>query len=104
MRIKQSLLVTLAALLLLISGTLVQPSSATNAAPSATYDLSWWTVDGGGDRSAAGSYALEGTAGQSDVGPGMTGESYILEGGFWGGRLSGFSIYTIYLPLVLRNR
>ncbi len=96
MRIKQSLLISLAAVLLLVTAVTAQD-------PEQAYDLSWWTVDGGGGRSADGSYALEGTSGQPDVGPSMSGEGYTLEGGFWGGGLSGVSWYSIYLPLVQRN-
>ena len=47
------------------------------------YDLSWWTVDGGGDTSSGGSYTMAGTAGQPDAAPALSGDSYTLEGGFW---------------------
>lgn len=63
------------------------------------YDLSWWTVDGGGDQSSGGDYGLTGTAGQLDAAT-LTGGDYTLVGGFW----SGVPIdYEIFLPLVLRN-
>jgi hypothetical protein len=71
--------------------------------PLQTYDLSWWTVDGGGGSSTGTGYALEGTAGQPDPGPTLSGGSYLLEGGFWGGGLSGVSWHHIHLPLVLRH-
>jgi hypothetical protein len=48
------------------------------------YDLSWFTVDGGGGTSSGGAYTLSGTAGQSDAG-GLSGGSYTVEGGFWAG-------------------
>lgn len=70
--------------------------------PQQIYGLPWWTIDGGGARSSGGNYLLEGTAGQPDVGPGLSGGGYLLEGGFWSGGLSGVSIYEIYLPLLLR--
>lgn len=63
------------------------------------YDLSWFTVDGGGGQSNAGEYTLRGTIGQLDAGTHTTGdESYALEGGFWvvDGR------YAVFLPLTLR--
>jgi hypothetical protein len=77
--------------------------------PEQTYDLSLWTVDGGGGNSGGTGYALSGTAGQPDPGPtlrggdGPPGRLYCLEGGFWGGGMSGVSWYYIHLPLVLRH-
>jgi uncharacterized repeat protein (TIGR01451 family) len=47
------------------------------------YEISWWTVDGGGGTSAGGSYALSGTAGQPDAGGPFGGAPYGLHGGFW---------------------
>jgi len=91
------------AALLLLGGSLLT-GIALAQGPEQTYDLSWWTVDGGGGTSAAaGSYTLDGTAGQPDPGPVLSGGDYNLEGGFWGGGVSGVSWYTIYLPLVLRG-
>ncbi len=46
------------------------------------YDISWWTIDGGGDSSSGGTYTLSGTIGQPDTGR-MTGGTYTLTGGFW---------------------
>ncbi len=54
-------------------------------APSALaqYDLSWFTVDGGGGTfSTGGDFELGGTIGQPDAGV-LTGGTYQLEGGFW---------------------
>ncbi|MDM8566803.1 Calx-beta domain-containing protein [Candidatus Halobeggiatoa sp. HSG11] len=48
----------------------------------AVYDLSWNTVDGGGERSTGGTYTLEGTVGQHDAGA-VNGGTYDLNGGFW---------------------
>ncbi len=47
------------------------------------YDLTWWTVDGGGGAVSGGGYALMGTAGQPDSGNPLTGGGYTLTGGFW---------------------
>ncbi len=50
------------------------------------FDLSWWTIDGGGGYSAGGDFELEGTIGQHDAGPStgpMTGGDFELVGGFW---------------------
>jgi len=49
----------------------------------ASFDLSWYTLDGGGGTSSAGAYRLQGTIGQPDVGV-MTGGDYRITGGFWG--------------------
>lgn len=66
------------------------------------YDLSWWTVDGGGATFSAGDgYTLGGTVGQPDAGA-LTGGDYTLGGGFWGGGAAAVE-HEIYLPLVLRS-
>ncbi len=55
------------------------------AAPAlADYDLSWWTVDGGGGMwSSGGDYEVSGTIGQADAGVVMSGGDYQVVGGFW---------------------
>ena len=67
------------------------------------YDLSWYTVDGGGATGLTGlNYALGGTAGQADAGV-LAGGGYTLAGGFWaGGVVAPPPEYGIYLPLVMR--
>ena len=68
-----------------------------------TYDLSWWTVDGGGATfSTSGGYALGGTIGQPDAWV-LAGGGYTLGGGFWGGAAAGGVQYHVYMPLVLKN-
>jgi hypothetical protein len=67
------------------------------------YELSWWTVDGGGSYSAGGGYELSGTAGQPDAGV-LAGEGYTLGGGFWRGGAVVLPRCHVYLPLMLRNR
>jgi hypothetical protein len=85
-------------LVLLVSGLLFTTTALTST--SAGYDLSWWTVDGGGGALvAAGSYSLAGSIGQPDAATWL-GDGYVLTGGFWGG---GVVEYEIYLPLVLRG-
>ena len=50
------------------------------------YDVSWWTVDGGGTSGIAGGpYTVAATAGQPDAGGPHAGGTYVLDGGFWGG-------------------
>jgi hypothetical protein len=47
------------------------------------YDLSWYTIDGGGVvRSTGGDFELSGTIGQPDAGI-MAGGEFELTGGFW---------------------
>ncbi len=71
------------------------------AEPRDGYDVTWWTVDGGGQSaSSGGDYSLAGTIGQPDAGPTLIGGSYTLAGGFWGAGAAAGS--HIYLPIVLR--
>ncbi|NOZ72178.1 MAG: hypothetical protein GXP38_09735 [Chloroflexi bacterium] len=61
------------------------------------YDLSWWSIDGGGDQVSAGGYVLASTAGQPDASTPLTAGGYSLTGGFWSGGAA--STLHIYLPL-----
>jgi len=67
------------------------------------FDLSWWTVDGGGGSLSNGDYTLDGTIGQPDAGSLSEGD-YVLYGGFWAGGGTAAGGYDVYLPLVLRDR
>ena len=97
---RAAILVALVALLVLASFVLAQGQTRGAAPADPGYDLSWWTVDGGGTTSGTGGgYSLGGTAGQSDAGM-LAGGGYTLAGGFWGGTAVE---YRIYLPLVLRR-
>lgn len=71
----------------------------TRASVDGAYDLTWWSIDGGGAASASGgNYALSAVLGQPDAFV-ASGGGYVLSGGLLQvddeGRLS-------YLPLVLR--
>jgi hypothetical protein len=69
--------------------------------PHSGYDLSWWTVDGGGATFSTGpGYSLGGTLGQPDAGL-MAGPGYTLAGGFW--PAAGQLPYRVYLPLSVRG-
>ena len=81
-------------ILLLLGASLV-------ARASEGFDISWWTVDGGGDNSTGGDYILRGTAAQPDAGF-LRGGDYSLYGGFWGGGPAEAS-WEIFLPVVLRD-
>jgi hypothetical protein len=51
---------------------------------SGKYELSWYTIDGGGGRSSGGDFTLTGTTGQPDAAY-SRGGNYELLGGFWPG-------------------
>jgi hypothetical protein len=89
-RIGQVVLI-LAVLLLAIT------TLSASSAPSAV-EVQRYVIGGGGGRSEAGSYVLRGTAGQPVAGT-TTSSPYDLCAGFW----CGAGIYTVHLPLVLRE-
>jgi hypothetical protein len=67
------------------------------------YDLTWNTIDGGGQTSSGGEYTLSGTIGQPDADL-QTGGEYSLGGGFWAGGAKVIPVaYRVYLPLVVRG-
>ena len=66
-------------LALIVAALLLAP-----AALAQSFDLSWYTVDGGGGTSTGGGFELSGTIGQPDAGA-MSGGDFTLEGGFWPG-------------------
>ena len=73
---KAILLLALTVLLILPAGSQAQSGD--------DYDLSWATVDGGGETwSAGGNLKLGGTIGQHDAGAEHSGGDYSLQGGFW---------------------
>ena len=47
-----------------------------------SYEVSWFTVDGGGGVSSGAGYSVAGTAGQPDAGM-TSGGAFTLAGGFW---------------------
>ena len=67
---------------LLIASALITVFSA--AELSASFEIPWNTIDGGGGVSQMGDYAVYGTIGQPDAGT-LTGGGYTLHGGFWPG-------------------
>lgn len=74
--------------------------SGISAQSGGGYDLTWNTLDGGGYTwSEGGWYTLGGTIGQADAGA-LSGGTYTLSGGFWGGLAPQ---HRLYLPLVIRN-
>jgi hypothetical protein len=72
------------------------------SAPATTYEINWYSIDGGGAMNViGGSYSLGGTIGQADAGT-LQGGSYTINGGFWNGGVVNIE-YKVYLPLVLKN-
>jgi hypothetical protein len=71
------------------------------ALSAGNYDLSWFSVDGGGGTSHGDGYTLSGTIGQPDAGV-LNGGNYALAGGIWGSGEATGGNHTIYLPAVLR--
>ena len=84
-------------LVMLVAGSVLAQQG--DETPHAGYDLSWWTVDGGGGVSSSPGYSLAGTIGQPDAGV-LSGPGYTLGGGFWQGAAG---IYRVYLPLVVHS-
>jgi hypothetical protein len=84
----------------LVLALIVFVSSIALAAGS--YDLSWWTVDGGGGTSSGNGYTLNGTLGQPDAGTISSGEGYTLVGGFWHGGVVASPETKVFLPLLVK--
>ena len=102
----KALMMWAVALLVLALGLVVLlPGEQVGATPTSLdgYQLTWWTVDGGGVTFAVGSdYSLGGTLGQPDPGL-LAGGGYSLGGGFWRGGVPHTSAYGIYLPILQKN-
>ena len=72
--IKIGLLVIMAAGILFVTGSVL--------ANGGSYEIDWWSVDGGAGTSTGGDYELVGVAGQPDAGETASGGDYTLTGGF----------------------
>jgi hypothetical protein len=99
---------TCAVLLLVVAMSLVHLDAATMQAGSSArgiegtgYELTWWTVDGGGTVfNEGGDYALGGSIGQWDAGV-LAHGIYVITGGFW--QRSAVTGHFLYLPLAVKN-
>ncbi len=58
-----------------VGGALAQSSSANFSVPRQS-------IDGGAQRASSASYSLNGTVGQPDAGPAMSGATFSVRGGF----------------------
>jgi hypothetical protein len=91
-------LVVLAVFVLLALNVRVGYAEPSSAPRTTGYEISWYTIDGGGAQNlSGGSYTLSGAIGQYDAGS-QSGGSYVLNGGYWV-ELFG---YRLNLPLILR--
>ena len=82
MRIKAASAVVIVALTILMGASLARADGG--------FEITWYTVDGGGATFSAGDgYTLGGTIGQPDAGGPQTADGYTLQGGFWGAALEG---------------
>ena len=73
------------------------------AQTSASYNLEWHVIGGGGQPVSSASYAVNSTAGQGAASPPYSiSPSYVVSGGYWFGE--GFSplIHFTHLPVVLK--
>ena len=91
------LLAVMAGVAMLIVGS----PAATGAGDE--FSVSWYTDDGGGGASAAGDFAIVGTAGQADLG-GMSGGDFAVAAGYWGAPLQPVLLYDFVnqLPMMLK--
>jgi hypothetical protein len=91
MNITKILILCLAALLLvLIAGTAFAAVSASD------FTVDWWVFSGGGAPSSAGSFAMNGSLGQTVIGTSSS-NNFSIDHGYW---LKG--AYKTFMPLVLK--
>ncbi len=78
-------------------------AGAVLAQTSASYNLEWHVIGGGGEPVTSANYTVNSTAGQGSASPPYSvSSSYAVSGGYWFG--DGITIlYSIYLPIVLRG-
>ena len=62
---------------------LIAVSAFAQLAAPGPFDLSWYTIDGGGGRSSGGTFTIDATIGQPDAGNTMSGGTFVMTGGFW---------------------
>ena len=87
-------------ILFLLAGT-----GLASAQSGGSFDLSWHSVDGGGDSLSGGGYSLEGTIGQPEADPPIAGGNYSLGSGLWSivVESSGSLPTQVFLPIVVKG-
>jgi hypothetical protein len=74
------------------------------AGQSAHYAINWQVLSGGGAPASAGTISLNGSLGQTAIGP-STSTSFNLGSGYWFEVVSGEpGTHEVYLPIILRNK
>ena len=87
-------------LALVVIFPLLVTAGLVSAQTSASYNLEWHVIGGGGQPLTSASFAVHSTAGQGAASPPLsTGSSYAVSGGYW----FGSDLFSIYLPLVMRK-
>ncbi len=102
--LRREILLALMALMLIVFITPSQSFAPVSAQSGGGYDLTWNVIaDGGAMFSTGGPYSLGGTIGQAEAAT-VSGGSYTLTGGFWGG-LQNLVSYPLhfFLPLIQKN-
>jgi hypothetical protein len=106
MRIKRlSLVLIVAAGLLLLTGALaLRDALPAVAQTSASYDLTWNVVAGGGEPMSSAHYVVRSTSGQPGASPPYSAHGeFVVSGGYWYGSGPPDVVYDIYLPMILRG-
>lgn len=81
-RIMIILVVSVLILVMVFFAIAMGTESGEMARPQAGEQIKWQVISGGGTRGASASYVLEGTIGQTAIGPGVS-TTYHLYQGFW---------------------
>ncbi len=90
-------------LLAIMAICLAVGSLAAYAQTGGGYDLTWWTVDGGGETGVSGgNYTVLSTAGQPDAEAPISGGNYTLLSGFWPGEPLA-PVGGVFLPLIMKS-
>jgi hypothetical protein len=72
--------------------------SVTVSSLGQSYTIDWYSINAGGGASTGGGYSLNGSIGQHDAGPALSGATFSLTGGFWSAvPMLGAPLLTIYL-------
>jgi hypothetical protein len=97
--VRRNALVLIGALII-ISG-LLTIGGAVWAQTSASYNLEWHVIGGGGRPVASANYAVNSTAGQGLASrPHAVSGSYAVSGGYWSGHSLAMSVY---LPMLVKG-
>src|ERR1041384_3037368 len=71
--------------ILVCAGALAGGAGMALAQSGGAFDINWSTFNGVGGPSVGGNFSLNGTIGQPDAGPSLSGGGFTITGGFWAG-------------------